>query len=269
MCTQKPPHDYSQQLYDKYRESFEEYIVSTVSDTLIWFLGHGLAFWCIIWLLCVLVYNFNTIRRECHIYSCLLFGSDIGIGCINTTILFRYIYGTSMLLFSFFFENLLSSSYISCGRPKFFETSIKCGLITDWIMFWNILSQTQPANCRNIGRVMIEPWLDDKSLLLQPHRPCIQFLVVKDVRCRQSKHRSVIVVRQRYPAQKRLLSWSSFVRMFYRYGVQWKGNNKIGVERLEWKRRWLCHVYLFNIGRKLKVRAWNLKILTSVLRSSQ
>ncbi|KAB1214024.1 Cullin-1 [Morella rubra] len=30
MCTQKPPHDYSQQLYDKYRESFEEYITSTV-----------------------------------------------------------------------------------------------------------------------------------------------------------------------------------------------------------------------------------------------
>ncbi|KAG2624650.1 hypothetical protein PVAP13_3KG379689 [Panicum virgatum] len=29
MCTQKPPHDYSQQLYyDKYRESFEEYITS-------------------------------------------------------------------------------------------------------------------------------------------------------------------------------------------------------------------------------------------------
>nr|GMD77776.1 cullin-1 isoform X3 [Ipomoea batatas] len=31
MCTQKPPHDYSQQLYDKYRESFEEYITSTLS----------------------------------------------------------------------------------------------------------------------------------------------------------------------------------------------------------------------------------------------
>ena len=31
MCTQKPPHDYSQQLYDKYRESFEEYITSIVS----------------------------------------------------------------------------------------------------------------------------------------------------------------------------------------------------------------------------------------------
>jgi cullin 1 len=31
MCTQKPPHDYSQQLYDKYRESFEEYITSMVS----------------------------------------------------------------------------------------------------------------------------------------------------------------------------------------------------------------------------------------------
>ncbi|KAL5983861.1 Cullin-1 [Asimina triloba] len=30
MCTQKPPHDYSQQLYDKYRESFEEYITSMV-----------------------------------------------------------------------------------------------------------------------------------------------------------------------------------------------------------------------------------------------
>ncbi|OEL38156.1 Cullin-1 [Dichanthelium oligosanthes] len=30
MCTQKPPHDYSQQLYEKYRESFEEYITSMV-----------------------------------------------------------------------------------------------------------------------------------------------------------------------------------------------------------------------------------------------
>ncbi|URE21626.1 cullin 1 [Musa troglodytarum] len=30
MCTQKPPHDYSQQLYDKYRESFQEYITSMV-----------------------------------------------------------------------------------------------------------------------------------------------------------------------------------------------------------------------------------------------
>lgn len=30
MCTQKPPNDYSQQLYDKYREAFEEYITSTV-----------------------------------------------------------------------------------------------------------------------------------------------------------------------------------------------------------------------------------------------
>jgi len=35
MCTQKPPHDYSQQLYDKYRESFEEYITSMVSRLLI------------------------------------------------------------------------------------------------------------------------------------------------------------------------------------------------------------------------------------------
>ena len=32
MCTQKPPHDYSQQLYDKYREVFEEYISSTVRN---------------------------------------------------------------------------------------------------------------------------------------------------------------------------------------------------------------------------------------------
>ncbi|KAG6396316.1 hypothetical protein SASPL_142464 [Salvia splendens] len=30
MCTQKPPHDYSQQLYDKYRESFQEYITLTM-----------------------------------------------------------------------------------------------------------------------------------------------------------------------------------------------------------------------------------------------
>ncbi|KAL5655510.1 hypothetical protein ACJX0J_034829, partial [Zea mays] len=34
MCTQKPPHDYSQQLYDKYRESFEEYITSMVLPSL-------------------------------------------------------------------------------------------------------------------------------------------------------------------------------------------------------------------------------------------
>ncbi|KAG6428145.1 hypothetical protein SASPL_112394 [Salvia splendens] len=34
MCTQKPPHDYSQQLYDKYRESFEEYITTTVLPSL-------------------------------------------------------------------------------------------------------------------------------------------------------------------------------------------------------------------------------------------
>ncbi|GAB4851262.1 hypothetical protein Ancab_030558 [Ancistrocladus abbreviatus] len=34
MCTQKPPHDYSQQLYDKYRESLEEYITSTVLPSL-------------------------------------------------------------------------------------------------------------------------------------------------------------------------------------------------------------------------------------------
>ncbi|AQK42189.1 Cullin-1 [Zea mays] len=34
MCTQKPPQDYSQQLYDKYRESFEEYIASMVLPSL-------------------------------------------------------------------------------------------------------------------------------------------------------------------------------------------------------------------------------------------
>ncbi|XP_022137923.1 cullin-1-like [Momordica charantia] len=34
MCTQKPPHDYSQQLYDKYCESFEEYIISSVLPSL-------------------------------------------------------------------------------------------------------------------------------------------------------------------------------------------------------------------------------------------
>ncbi|GKU86773.1 hypothetical protein SLEP1_g1253 [Rubroshorea leprosula] len=34
MCTQKRPHDYSQQLYNKYREAFEEYITSTVLPSL-------------------------------------------------------------------------------------------------------------------------------------------------------------------------------------------------------------------------------------------
>ncbi|ONK62973.1 uncharacterized protein A4U43_C07F10080 [Asparagus officinalis] len=34
MCTQKPPHDYSQQLYEKYKESFEEYIMATVLPSL-------------------------------------------------------------------------------------------------------------------------------------------------------------------------------------------------------------------------------------------
>ncbi|XP_039005745.1 cullin-1-like isoform X2 [Hibiscus syriacus] len=34
MCTQKAPYDYSQQLYDNYREAFEEYITSTVLPSL-------------------------------------------------------------------------------------------------------------------------------------------------------------------------------------------------------------------------------------------
>ncbi|KAI3505757.1 hypothetical protein L1887_27981 [Cichorium endivia] len=34
MCTQKPPHDYSQQLYDRFRETCEEYITSTVLPSL-------------------------------------------------------------------------------------------------------------------------------------------------------------------------------------------------------------------------------------------
>ncbi|KAI4349627.1 hypothetical protein L6164_010192 [Bauhinia variegata] len=34
MCTQKPPHDYSQQLYDKYKDSFDEYIRTTVLPSL-------------------------------------------------------------------------------------------------------------------------------------------------------------------------------------------------------------------------------------------
>ncbi|RCV38127.1 hypothetical protein SETIT_8G117300v2 [Setaria italica] len=35
MCTQKPPHDYLQQLYEKYRESFE-YITSMLAWLLSW-----------------------------------------------------------------------------------------------------------------------------------------------------------------------------------------------------------------------------------------
>ncbi|KZV24389.1 cullin-1 [Dorcoceras hygrometricum] len=34
MCTQKPPHDYSQPLYEKYKEAFEVYITSTVLPSL-------------------------------------------------------------------------------------------------------------------------------------------------------------------------------------------------------------------------------------------
>lgn len=30
MCTQKPPHDYSKELYAKYRESFSKYIADKV-----------------------------------------------------------------------------------------------------------------------------------------------------------------------------------------------------------------------------------------------
>ena len=34
MCTQKPPHDFSQQLYERYREAFNEYIASVVLPAL-------------------------------------------------------------------------------------------------------------------------------------------------------------------------------------------------------------------------------------------
>ena len=34
MCTQKPPHDYSQPLYEKYKETFQDYIISMVSSAL-------------------------------------------------------------------------------------------------------------------------------------------------------------------------------------------------------------------------------------------
>jgi hypothetical protein len=36
MCTQKPPHDYSEQLYDRYRSSFEIYIKEKVHILSIW-----------------------------------------------------------------------------------------------------------------------------------------------------------------------------------------------------------------------------------------
>jgi hypothetical protein len=32
MCTQKPPHDYSEQLYNKFREAFTKYITASVSS---------------------------------------------------------------------------------------------------------------------------------------------------------------------------------------------------------------------------------------------
>jgi hypothetical protein len=33
MCTQKPPHDFSQQLYERYREAFNEYITTKVRES--------------------------------------------------------------------------------------------------------------------------------------------------------------------------------------------------------------------------------------------
>lgn len=35
MCTQKPPRNYSQQLYDRYIEAFDEYFSTTVSCVLL------------------------------------------------------------------------------------------------------------------------------------------------------------------------------------------------------------------------------------------
>lgn len=32
MCTQKPPHDYSEQLYAKYRDAFNSYITTKVRN---------------------------------------------------------------------------------------------------------------------------------------------------------------------------------------------------------------------------------------------
>lgn len=67
MCTQKPPHDYSQQLYDKYRESFEEYITSTVSNiciksqssrTLVWSILYTFA--PCLWIGIVLLHNLKS-----------------------------------------------------------------------------------------------------------------------------------------------------------------------------------------------------------------
>lgn len=34
MCTQKPPHDYSEELYNRYRRSFETYINARVRKSI-------------------------------------------------------------------------------------------------------------------------------------------------------------------------------------------------------------------------------------------
>ena len=39
MCTQKPPHDYSDELYQRYKQSFERYIAEKVVC------GSGLQLW--------------------------------------------------------------------------------------------------------------------------------------------------------------------------------------------------------------------------------
>lgn len=62
MCTQKPPHDFSQQLYDKYKEAFDDYIRSTVVS-LFFFVCFGFKFVTIIYMVCS-IYIVNCDKEE-------------------------------------------------------------------------------------------------------------------------------------------------------------------------------------------------------------
>ena len=85
MCTQRPPHDYSQQIYCKYRETFEEYITSTVRN-ITCFLANFFLKWleemCVIKLLAVEYhagrYRIEWLRnRKCSV-SCIKSGKTSG-----------------------------------------------------------------------------------------------------------------------------------------------------------------------------------------------
>jgi len=97
MCTQSPPHDYSQQIYYKYRETFEEYITSMVRNTtcfLAIFFLKWLEEMCVIELLAVeyVWYRIEWLQnRKCSV-SCIKSGKTSGfLSSLEATNIFSWI----------------------------------------------------------------------------------------------------------------------------------------------------------------------------------